>query len=278
MNKSGPHLLEKHLLEILNQYDDKNNRVRICTYRKAIKILKERLHKGDDPHMIRVIVKKILRSYKKRLEVALETLTSTPPSSDDEDAEIPNTNCFDLLPSNPQAVYDVLREVDESHSVETTINNNKIEKNDQTTHKKDKASYNNTKSTSSNVLQKQRSYLNNKCLLLGGTNKRKEKYIEGKIVLPNKRKRETINIDILNPIKNQPMAKNIFQKKNNLLLGGSRKKRTKRINYKKLADNEETENIDIVQINIADNNDEEREPTKRKRKKGYHTNSHKTEI
>ena len=44
------------------------------------------------------------------------------------------------------------------------------------------------------------------------------------------------------------MAKKIFQKKNNLLLGGSRKKR-KRINYNILAGNEETEDIDIVQIN-----------------------------
>ena len=76
MTKTDPHLWEKQLLEIVNQYDDKNNRARICAYRKAIVILQDRLHKRDDPHMIRVIIKKILRSYKKRLEVALDTLTT----------------------------------------------------------------------------------------------------------------------------------------------------------------------------------------------------------
>ena len=70
---------------------------------------------------------------------------------------------------------------------------------------------------------------------------------------------EVPNIEILNPVKNQPMAKKIFQKKNNLLLGGSRKKR-KRINYNILAGNEETEDIDIVQINNINNIDEEWKP------------------
>ena len=66
------------------------------------------------------------------------------------------------------------------------------------------------------------------------------------------------NIKILNSVKNQPMAKNIYNKKNNLILGGSRKKRTKRINYNNLAGNEETEDIDIVQMNNTSNKDEER--------------------
>ena len=121
LSKSGPLLWEKQLLEILNQYDDKDNRTRICAYRKAIVMLQDRLQKGDDPHMIRVIVKKILRSYKKRLEVALDTLTSTPPSSDDEDAENHATKSFNLIPSIQLDIYEVLRKIDETHLVGTTI-------------------------------------------------------------------------------------------------------------------------------------------------------------
>ena len=66
------------------------------------------------------------------------------------------------------------------------------------------------------------------------------------------------SIEILNLIKNQHTAKKIIQKKNNLLLGGSSKKRKKRINYNNLAGNEETEDIDIVQMNNTSNKDEER--------------------
>ena len=128
MSKNGPHLWEKQLLEIVNQYDDKNNRARICAYRKAIVILQDRLHKRDDPHMIRVIIKKILRSYKKRLEVALGTLTSTPASSDDEDADNETANCFNLLSNRPPADYEVLRKADETHSVDTTENQKKMKK------------------------------------------------------------------------------------------------------------------------------------------------------
>ena len=89
MSRTEPHLWEKQILEIVNQYDDKNKRARICAYRRAIVMLQDRLQKRDNPRMIRVIVTKILRSYKKRLEMALETLTSTPPSSEDEDADEP---------------------------------------------------------------------------------------------------------------------------------------------------------------------------------------------
>ena len=66
MSKCGPHLWEKQILKILKQYDDTNSRSRICAYRKIIVRLQDRLRNGDDPHMIRVIIKKILRSYKKR--------------------------------------------------------------------------------------------------------------------------------------------------------------------------------------------------------------------
>ena len=111
MSKNGPHLWEKQLLEIVNQYDDKNNRERICAYRKVIVMLQDRLHKRDDPHMIRVIIKKILRSYKKRLEVALDTLTSTPPSSDDEDLRSP------MSVKNPPSVHLSLA----SHSREVSV-------------------------------------------------------------------------------------------------------------------------------------------------------------
>ena len=133
MSQHGPHLWEKQLLEIVTQYDDKNNRTRIYTYRKAIVLLQDRLHKKDDPHMIRVIIKKILKSYKKRLDVALDTLTSTPPSSDDENADNDTDNCFNILPYRPPSVYEVSRKVDETHSVETTNKPQKNVKDDQNT-------------------------------------------------------------------------------------------------------------------------------------------------
>ena len=145
MSKNGPHLWEKQLLEIVNQYDDKNNRARICAYRKTIVMLQDRLHKRDDPHMIRVIIKKILKSYKKRLEVALDTLTITPPSSDDEDAENETVNCFNFISNRPPAVYEVLKNFDETYSVDTTKNTQTNEKEDQNTFVEGKVSYNNIK-------------------------------------------------------------------------------------------------------------------------------------
>ena len=81
--------------------------------------------------MIRVIIKKILKSYKKRLDVALDTLTSTPPSSDDENADNDTDNRFNILSIRPPAVYEVLRKIDETHSVETTKNPQKNVKADQ---------------------------------------------------------------------------------------------------------------------------------------------------
>ena len=97
MRKSDPHLWDRNILLILNKYDDKNNRELISAYRKTIKLLQARLNKKADPHMIRVIIKKILKSYKKRLEKALDTLTSTPPSSEDEDVEKTNPKCCNIF-------------------------------------------------------------------------------------------------------------------------------------------------------------------------------------
>ena len=142
MSKSGPHLWEKQILKILNQYDDTNNRSRICAYRKAIVRLQDRLRNGDDPHMTKVIIKKIMRSYKKRLNVALDTLTNTPPSSDNEDEDKQTTKSFHLVPSIPQTGCEVLRKVDITHSVDTTQNNNKNDKTDEVTIEDDKEPYN----------------------------------------------------------------------------------------------------------------------------------------
>ena len=43
--------------------------------------------KSEDNPTTRMIVRKTLHSYERRLEEARDILTSTPPSSDDEDAE-----------------------------------------------------------------------------------------------------------------------------------------------------------------------------------------------
>ena len=516
MKQNGQHLWEKQLLEIFNQYDDKNNRDRICAYRKAMVRLQDRLRNGDDTHKIKTILKKILISYKKKLEIALDTLTSTPPSSDDEDAENESTNCFNLLSNRPPAVYEVVRKVDDTHSVDTTENNTKNKKADSSTFVEDKASYKNikdrkiiithqknnkqnkkitnkklTRSTpkkakikhplnkaipkskhdmpprklskttkidhikqfnkNDSLIKKQEKeefmtdinisnidcvvqswrypmcvtcaikcnatyyhdlYLasrncQNKCHLISnrssilkGYGKYKaavefinatrklhtEEIFEARyyaqnaiqtsnkyddnlnvcvkklamnildkistgeyndkslsyftitelIVLSNKNwdfrnikkkmcqssklkynnsnqsldtfdKKNNLkfenalihkepNIKILNSVKNQPMVKKIFEKKNNLLLGGSRKKRTKRINYNNLAGNEDTENIYTGTINNTNNNDEDWKPeltsdvsddgsdvsddkrVRKKRKKGYHTKPHKKHI
>ena len=128
MSQNGPHLWEKQLLEIVNQYDDKNNRDLISVYRKTIKILEARLNKRDDPHMIRLIVDKIRRSYKKRLENALDTLTSTPPSSDDEDADTTNEKCSNIYSKRLPVVNEVIRNVNEVNSVSKTKNCNNIKK------------------------------------------------------------------------------------------------------------------------------------------------------
>ena len=68
------------------------------------------------------------------LEMALDTLTSTPPSSDDEDADKLSKNNFNVLPCRSLACFEVLGKVDETNSVKTTKNTKKIEKADQITY------------------------------------------------------------------------------------------------------------------------------------------------
>ena len=104
MSKCVPHLWENNISVIITKYDDKNKRKLTCAYRKAIKQLQNRLENRNDPYMIRVIIKKIVKSYKKRLEKALDTLTSTPPSSDDEDVYTnQTTKCVHVVPHRPLA-------------------------------------------------------------------------------------------------------------------------------------------------------------------------------
>ena len=81
--KTNPHAWEKQLLEIVDLYDDKANRERIYAYRRTIARLQERLQNRVDPQGTRTILRWTLRSYKKRLEEAQGTLTSTPSSSED---------------------------------------------------------------------------------------------------------------------------------------------------------------------------------------------------
>ena len=67
-------------------YDDKANRERIFAYRRIIACLQERLQNRVDPQTNRIILRRMLRSHKKRLEEAHCTLTSTP-ASFSEDAD-----------------------------------------------------------------------------------------------------------------------------------------------------------------------------------------------
>ena len=100
MRKSEPNLWDKHLLNIIEKYDDKDNRARIKLYRKVISRLEDRLKLGDDAPTMRMILRKMIRSYERRLDDALDILTSTPASSDDEDADEPSENLFDATYSN----------------------------------------------------------------------------------------------------------------------------------------------------------------------------------
>ena len=106
MSKNAPHLWDKQLLQVLKQYDDKDNRKCIYLYKKAIGRLKTRLEKREDDPMTRMILRKTLHSYERRLEEALDIQTSTPPSSDDEDAEESIENFFDFTISNQPDFYD----------------------------------------------------------------------------------------------------------------------------------------------------------------------------
>ena len=87
MSRNSPHLWDKQLVEVLKQYDDKGNRKSIYLYRKASARLKKMLEKSEYDHGTRMILRKTLHSYQKRLDEALGVQTSTPASSDDEDSD-----------------------------------------------------------------------------------------------------------------------------------------------------------------------------------------------
>ena len=70
-------------------------------YRKTISRLKDRLQRKEDNSTMRMILRKMLKSYKMRLDENLGIFTSTPPSSDDEDADEPIIKDFDNTPSTP---------------------------------------------------------------------------------------------------------------------------------------------------------------------------------
>ena len=59
MSKNAPHLRDKQLLEVLKQYDDKDNRKCISLYNEATLRLKNRLEKREDNPITRVILWKI---------------------------------------------------------------------------------------------------------------------------------------------------------------------------------------------------------------------------
>ena len=75
---NGPHLWESKLLQLIEEYDDKNNRRIIYAYRKALSALTGRLDRRDDSPQIRLILKKIVKSYKRRLEEAMGSHLGAP--------------------------------------------------------------------------------------------------------------------------------------------------------------------------------------------------------
>ena len=103
MSKSAPHMWEKQLLGVIKLYDDEDNRCRIQAYSEAIIRLKKRLAEDDDIPMMRLILRKMLRGYERRLVEARDIQTSTPPSSDDEDAEEPIKIFNDFAPRKHSA-------------------------------------------------------------------------------------------------------------------------------------------------------------------------------
>ena len=84
--KSEPELWESQLLEIIQQYDDHANRMQIHVYGKAVTRLKQRLESNDETASTRRILGWTLKSYQRRLDEAQGIFTSTPSSSEDEDA------------------------------------------------------------------------------------------------------------------------------------------------------------------------------------------------
>merc|ERR1712079_40926 len=78
--------------------------------------------------MIRLILKKILKSYQKRLEKALDTLTSTPPSSDDEDVYNQTSKCVHLVPHRPLVDMNGKNKIDKRNLIEIINNRKQMEK------------------------------------------------------------------------------------------------------------------------------------------------------
>ena len=106
MSKSAPHMWEKQLLGVIKLYDDADIRCRIHAIMDAISRLRKRLEEDEDIPMMRLILRKMLRSYERRLVEARDTQTSTPPSSDDEDADEHIEMFKDFAPSkHPASSY-----------------------------------------------------------------------------------------------------------------------------------------------------------------------------
>ena len=169
ITKTAPHLWEKELIKIFNLYDDKNYRNRIDAWRKSIEFLQQRLNKDVDPPMIRMLVVKTRNKYQKMLDEFVNPSTSTPPCSDDEDsdyedADKPFAQCSDTESTKPPVSHTTYNEkqkyslspemfkypitssrkpikVDDTNSVETPKNFEKIKKADKVTFEVDKAPY-----------------------------------------------------------------------------------------------------------------------------------------
>ena len=110
MSRNAPHLWDKQLLDVLKQYDDKDNRKSIYLYRKAMARLKTMLQNSEHNRGTRMILWKTLQSYERRLDEALGLQTSTPVSSDDEDSdEFIEDQCA-LTIINPPASYEAQTE------------------------------------------------------------------------------------------------------------------------------------------------------------------------
>ena len=62
LRASAPHLWEKQLLEIIDQFDDKEDRERIDAYKRTIARLQYRLQTKEDPYAIRWVIATILKS------------------------------------------------------------------------------------------------------------------------------------------------------------------------------------------------------------------------
>ena len=57
MCSNGPHLWEKQLLEVIEEYDDKDSRRRVHLYKQTILRIESRLAKKEDPNDVEEFVK-----------------------------------------------------------------------------------------------------------------------------------------------------------------------------------------------------------------------------